>query len=305
MAGFDIIWRLIRFPNLLLIALTQGLIWFSLLRPVILQNNLTPYLNNFEFVLYVLCTVCIAAAGITVNDLYDVKVDHINKPTRQIVGKWISIEDTYRIYILLVLAGALIAGYLSYELGRIVLFIAYPFITFFLWAYSKWFKRLPFTGNTMVSLFVASVPLVLLVPEWKNVLRAEIFSSLEHKLIWSFAFFSFGVNVLREYVKDIESVEGDIHAGAVTLPVVIGPRRARDYAVLFSFVMLVGFALWGWLIHKQVNTFNFLYFSICLIGTLLVIIIFLWRSKIKSDFHRVNQLIKLLIVLGLFYILQF
>ncbi len=305
MAGFDIIWRLVRFPNLLLIALTQSLIWFSLLKPVIIQSNFTPYLSTFEFVLYVLCTICIAAAGITVNDLYDVKVDLINKPQSQIVGKWISIEDTYRIYILLVLAGALIAGYLSYELGRIILFIAYPFITFFLWAYSKWFKRLPFTGNTMVSLFVASVPLVLLVPEWKNVLRAEIFYSLEHKLIWSFAFFSFGVNILREYVKDIESVEGDIHAGAVTLPVVIGPTRARSYAVLFSLVMLIGFVLWGWLIHKQVSTFNFLYFLICLIGTLLVIIFFLWRAKIKSDFHRVNQLIKLLIVLGLFYILQF
>jgi len=305
MAGFDIIWRLVRFPTLLLIALTQSLIWFSLLKPVILRNNLTPYLSTFEFVLFVLCTMAIAAGGNAVNDLYDVKVDKINKPTSQIVGKWISIEDTYRIYVIIVLLGALAAGYLSYELGRIVLFLAYPFIVFFLWAYSKWFKRLPFTGNTMVSLFVASIPLALLVPEWKNILKVEIFYSVQHKLIWSFAFFAFGTNILREYVKDIESVKGDIHAGAVTLPAVIGPQRARLYAIMFATILFTGFVFWGALIYKQVNTFSFLYFIICLIGTLAGIIFLLWRASKKSDYRRINLGIKLLILLGLIYILFF
>lgn len=305
MAGFDIIWRLVRFPNLLLIALTQALVWYSLLKPVILQNNFTPYLSTFEFILFVLCTIAIAAGGNAVNDLYDVKVDQINKPRSQIVGKWISIEDTYRIYVIIVLIGALLAGYLSYELGRLSLFISYPFIVFFLWAYSKWFKRLPFTGNTMVSLFVASIPIVLLVPEWKNMLQVEIFYSLEHKLIWSFSFFCFGVNILREYVKDIESVKGDIRAGAVTLPAVIGPQRARLYAIMFGTILFVGFLFWGSLIHSQVSTFNFLYFLICLIGTLTIIIFLLWRAKIKADYYRINQWIKVLIVLGLLYILLF
>ncbi|HKK62501.1 MAG TPA: geranylgeranylglycerol-phosphate geranylgeranyltransferase [Bacteroidales bacterium] len=305
MAGFDIIWRLIRFPNLLLIALTQSLVWFSLLKPVILDSNLTPYLSTFEFILYVLCTVLIAAGGNAVNDLYDVKVDQINKPESQIVGRWISIEDTYRIYVIIVLAGALIAGYLSYELGRLILFISYPFIVFFLWAYSKWFKRLPFTGNTMVSLFVASVPIVLLVPEWRNILQPEVFYSLSHKLIWSFTFFCFGVNILREYVKDIESVKGDLKAGAVTLPAVIGPQRAKLYAILFSSILFIGFIFWGVLIYDKVSTFNFIYFLTFLISPLAIIIFLLSRAKIKSDYHRVNRGIKILIVLGLLYILLF
>jgi 4-hydroxybenzoate polyprenyltransferase len=305
MAGFDIIWRLVRFPNLLLIALTQGLVWFSLLRPVIVELNYTPYLDTFHFLLLVLCTVCIAAGGNAVNDLYDLKVDQINKPAKQIVGKWISVEDTYRIYVILVLFGALIAGYLSYELGRLSLFISYPFVVFFLWAYSKWFKRLPFTGNIMVSVFVASIPVVLLIPEWKNILRPTLFYSLEHKLIWSFSFFCFGVNILREYVKDIEAVQGDKEAGAVTLPVVIGPRRAKIYAILFAFILLAGFVAWGSLIFDQVSLFNFLYFCICLIGSLSVIIFLLWQANIKTHFHTVNQWIKFLILLGLFYILLF
>lgn len=305
MASFDILWRLLRVPNLIIVALAQCLVWFSIILPGFESYHLQPYLDIPHFFLLVLCTVIITAGGNAVNDLYDVEIDRINKPKSQIVGRMISIEDTYRIYIILVLLGALIAGYLSWHLGRLTLFVIYPLACFLLWSYSRWFKRLPVSGNLIVSLFVACVPLVLLIPEWKNIVYSSFFNSLQHKLVWSFSAFAFATNLLREFVKDIEDVKGDKEIGASTLAVILGPKRGRNWALAFAFLLLGGFVFWFSIIIDKVKLFNLLYFSIALVGAILLIIVLLWRAKSRRDFKRISLWIKILIVLGLFYILLF
>jgi 4-hydroxybenzoate polyprenyltransferase len=305
MASFDILWRLLRVPNLIIVALAQCLVWFAIIRPGFETYHLQTYLDIPHFLLLVLCTVIITAGGNAVNDLYDVEIDRINKPKSQIVGRLISIEDTYRIYIILILLGALIAGYLAWYLGRLSLFMFYPIACFLLWSYSRWFKRLPVSGNVIVSIFVACVPLVLLIPEWKNIINTPFLNSLEHKLVWSFAGFAFATNLLREFVKDIEDVKGDKEIGANTLAVILGPERGRNWALAFAFLLLGGFVVWFLVIIDKVNLFNLIYFSVALVGSLLLIIILLWRAKTRIHFKQISLWIKILIVLGLFYILLF
>ncbi len=305
MASIDILWRLLRIPNLVIVGLTQCLVWYAILLPGFKAYHLDPYLDTPHFFLLMLCTILITAGGNAVNDLYDVEIDKINKPRQQIVGRIISIEDTYRIYIIIVLLGALIAGYLAWHLGRISLFAIYPLACFLLWSYSRWFKRLPISGNLIVSLFVACVPLVLLIPEWKNIIYTSFINSLEHKLVWSFAAFAFATNLLREFVKDIEDVKGDKQIGANTLAVILGPERGRNWALAFSFLLLCGFVFWISIIIDKVSFFNLMYFSIALVLPLLTIIGLLWKAKSRIDFKRISLWIKILIVLGLFYILLF
>ena len=78
--------NLIRLQNLIIIALVQVFIRFGLFIP--LGANIT--LSDFEFSLLVVATLCIAAAGNIINDIYDVKIDKINKPKKIIIGKTVS-----------------------------------------------------------------------------------------------------------------------------------------------------------------------------------------------------------------------
>ena len=74
---------LIRFPNLLIIVLTQILVQACLLFS---GGRLMEVLPG-KFWLLTLSTVLIAAAGYIINDYYDIKIDAINKPDRIIIGK--------------------------------------------------------------------------------------------------------------------------------------------------------------------------------------------------------------------------
>ena len=75
--------NLIRWKNLLLIATVQLLIKYALLEPFGVQTAL----SSLGISLLMLATLCIAAAGYIINDIFDVETDSINKPEKLIVGK--------------------------------------------------------------------------------------------------------------------------------------------------------------------------------------------------------------------------
>jgi len=78
--------NLIRWKNLALIILVQALIKYALFESFNIQLSL----SDFQFILLVLATVFIAAAGNIINDIYDIETDLVNKPEKVIVGKSIS-----------------------------------------------------------------------------------------------------------------------------------------------------------------------------------------------------------------------
>src|SRR5450755_3129811 len=81
--------RLIRWPNLLFIALTQSLFYFCILIPSFYQGH--PVLENIlkprYFALLSLSSILIAAAGYIINDYFDLHIDRINKPEKVEVEK--------------------------------------------------------------------------------------------------------------------------------------------------------------------------------------------------------------------------
>ena len=87
--------RLIRWQNLLIIALTQYMTRYFLIQPFYKLQQLQLQLSNLDFFLLVLVTVVIAAGGYIINDYFDVKIDFINKPDKQIVGNQILISDKF------------------------------------------------------------------------------------------------------------------------------------------------------------------------------------------------------------------
>ena len=81
--------RLFRFPNLLIVFLTQFIPYWFTLRPAILKAGGLPILTPLTFGLIALATVLTTLAGYILNDYYDKEIDLINKPHRVIWGRYL------------------------------------------------------------------------------------------------------------------------------------------------------------------------------------------------------------------------
>ena len=109
MNSFAAFFKLIRWVNLVFIALTQILFYYLVL-PFVYAGNSThgPYLSQPDFFILIATSVCIAAAGYIINDYFDVHIDETNKPGKNIVGKEISAGTAKNLYYLLVLNAAIL-----------------------------------------------------------------------------------------------------------------------------------------------------------------------------------------------------
>lgn len=122
---------LIRFPNLLLIILSQALVQASLLTIGVDWSRVA----EPGFLALTFATVCVAAAGYIINDYYDVKIDAINKPERVVVGKSIRRRPAMFTHMVLSFVGTVLGFWLSLAVGLINLGAV-----LLLWGYSARFK---------------------------------------------------------------------------------------------------------------------------------------------------------------------
>ena len=107
--------RLIRLPNLVIVALTQYLLNYQILQPALVREGITPVLDFEHFSVFVLVTVLITAGGYIINDISDFRIDMLNKPDRVIVHKIISIQTAYWLYFVVNLIGFILSLFLAYH----------------------------------------------------------------------------------------------------------------------------------------------------------------------------------------------
>lgn len=269
--------RLSRFNNLLIILITQYAGAIFLINP---DKSALYVLADFRFFVMVLSTVIIAAAGYYINDYYDIKIDLINKPDRVIVGKSISRRPVMFAHTALNALGIMLASFVSLWLGLINLICA-----FLLWWYSNLLKRLPFWGNLTVALLTGFTLLVLMV----------YYRSVD-LIVIIYAFFAFGITLIREIIKDIEDVRGDASHGGHTLPVVYGIRRTK--LILLYIIIPFVLSLILFLVKLQ-NHYLLIYFGILSVP----FAYFVWRlirAHAKKHFSFLSQYCKWIIIAGIF-----
>jgi 4-hydroxybenzoate polyprenyltransferase len=76
-------------------------------------QNIPLALTDWQYLLLVLSTVLIAAAGYVINNIFDQDTDLENKPNRVVIGKSITESAAYNIYAVLNISGVVIGFYLS------------------------------------------------------------------------------------------------------------------------------------------------------------------------------------------------
>lgn len=208
--------RLIRYQNLLLLALMQLIFHYGFLQKQIV--NLAPglALNDWQFLLLVLSTLCIAGGGYLINDVFDKNIDKINKPERVIIDKHISEAAAYNFYIVLNVIGVGIGFYLSNHIGKPGFSTIFILIAATLYLYAMSLKKSLLVGNILIASMLAISVLIVGIFDLLPIITQENQLSLGNlfKIIIDYAIFAFLINLIREIIKDMEDIEGDLDSGS-------------------------------------------------------------------------------------------
>jgi 4-hydroxybenzoate polyprenyltransferase len=286
--------RLVRLPNLLILAAGMYLLRLMVVEPLLIMSHEAPQVSSLNFLWVVIATVLIAAAGYIINDIEDVETDLVNKPGKVIIGKNISKDQAWNIYAALTFAGICLGFYLTFREG--VKYIAYVEIIAagLLYFYSTTYKRMLLIGNILVSgLSALSLALVYLTES-----KAPSIEPIK-LLATGYIVFAFVISLAREIIKDIQDIKGDSETGCRTLPVVAGITASKILA--FSLVALTLAALiYIQVISQQWNNLkSFLYVAACIQIPLVLLLVSIFIATKEADFARCSFLAKLVMVTGI------
>ena len=143
--------KLIRYQNLIFIALAQLFIKYGLFHAFKIDTAL----NDLEFLLLVLATICIAGAGNVINDIHDVEIDKINKPEKLLIGKKVTEKNAYNLFITLNVIGVGLGFYLANSIGKPMFSALFIVISALLYLYASSLKSMLLIGNLLISGLVA------------------------------------------------------------------------------------------------------------------------------------------------------
>ncbi len=300
--------KLIRWPNLVFIILTQVLfeycIYFRVFPPSARYQT-----EQHQFFLLVTASVCIAAAGYIINDYFDLNIDQINKPNKVVVNSIISRRWVILWHLLLSLTGLILTIVALYHKLYLPLIIANTFSIFLLLLYSSSLKKRLLIGNVLISLLTAWVIGIIFFSKMNvsflhgkgdEILHARFF-----RLAVLYAGFAFIISLIREVIKDMEDVEGDRKYACRTMPIVWGLNASKVFvAVWLSVLIAILFIL-----QLYVWQFNW-WFSI-LYCTVLIIIPLIWVFKklftavSSNEFHQLSTAVKMIMFTGILSMLFF
>lgn len=299
--------NLLRFPNLLIVAFTQYLLQYTIILPYLEAANLSPILDTFHFFLLVLTTVLIAAGGYVINDIVDYPIDIINKPEKTIINCSIAMTKAKNLYYGLSILGLSIAFYLAWYVNNLGLVLIYPFAVLLLWFYAHYFKKQVLLGNAVVALFCAFVAGILLFAERAAFFELqEINAVLANRMggiIVAYGIFAFIATLYREVIKDMEDVEGDRLYGCQTLPIVVGLKKTKIYAVFLAGIFLLFLLLLNFWFWKNQYIIALVYCILAIIAPLLVGVFLLKKAQHKQDFKMISHLAKWKMLAGLLLLL--
>jgi len=263
-------------------------------------------MSAFQFALLVFATICIAAGGNVINDIYDVDIDKINKPSNVVVGAKISEKTANQFFIALTVLGVTAGFYLSNSIEKPGFAAVFIIVSALLYMYASSLKGMLLVGNLLVSALVAFSLLIVGIFDIVAVIQPEDkeIQLLALNVLLHYAFFAFFINFIREIVKDIQDINGDKNGGINTLPIAIG--RKRTTYVVFGLGVLAVFLV---ILYMYVFLYStqpmVLYFLFLVVAPLLYFCIKTWSAETLKDFAFLSLLLKIIMFLGMCSILLY
>lgn len=244
------------------------------LREVLLDPNL--------FFL-ILASSSVIASGYIINNFYDSEKDLINRPKKTMLDRVVSQRTKLSVYFILNFAAIFFASYVSFR--AVVFFSIYIFV---IWLYSHRLKRILFLGNLVASILTIT-PFFVIFVYYKNF----------ETVIFIHAMFLYLMIVMRELVKDLENMQGDLVQNYHTIPLVYGEKWSKFFLAACTFMAILP-------IYLLVNWYEIGYMDYYFYASFLLLVIFLlllYFSNAKWQYLILHNILKLIIVAGVFSIL--
>lgn len=269
------LFSVVRIPNIFLIVLAQYLTSIFILAH---QDNPYDVLTDTTLLIIVFCTVGAIASGYIVNNFYDQEKDLINRPQKLMIDHIVSQKTKLWVYFTLNFLVVFLSSFIS--IRAVAFFLLY---IFFIWFYSHKIKKLPLIGN-LTSALLSITPFFAILLYFKNY----------NALIFVFGFYLFLVLAIRELLKSLINIKGDLTLNYKTVPVLYGESYTKKVVnVLISINCLVSFTLIYFFELRKMNIF-FIGSSVYLI----FIFFLLRKAKDQRDFNLIQNFLKLLIFIG-------
>lgn len=271
-----VFFSLVRWYNLLLVAIAQYLTAIKILNP-----NLTVWqvLAMPQLHWIVLSTALITAGGYLINAFYDYEKDLANHGEEVIINKIISKRFAINAYLVCNAFALLIALFLNFKL-----FLFYGLLIFLLWFYSHKLKKLPLLGNFTASFLAVSAFLSICIFYWNINL-----------LIVAYATYIGLIALTREIIKDIVAIKGDMLFGYKTFPVKFGIMKTK---ALLAPLMLACVPIGYYLFNNLYPSPSSIYFSISFSG-IVVALLYLMFITTEKGYKQIDDYYKLIIILGI------
>ena len=293
--------RFIRLPNLCIVALSQYLMRYWLLLPVLARDSAGDLrVNDTGFCFFVAMTVATAAAGYIINDIIDEPIDRINKPEKRFVGLHISQKSAYICYAFFVFFAVFCSIILSFFAAFYWFLVCCLAANAVLFAYSKWLKRMPFWGNFTVAIFTACVAFGVampIMPPPYTIAQAQIFT-----IFSNYCGFALLTNLWRELVKDLEDIAGDSEYGCRTLPIVFGIATTKKIGISIAFLLIFALFLFSKFLLENAFLLGWIWLVATVAFPLLASIYLLHIAEQKTDYTLISRIAKFVMVGGLVFL---
>ncbi|MCQ6254523.1 UbiA family prenyltransferase [Methanocaldococcus sp.] len=172
-------------------------------------------------ILVFLVVFLICAYGNVINDIFDIEIDKINKPSRPLPSGRVKLKEAKTFSFVLLIVGLILSVFINIY-GLIIALINATF----LYLYAKKYKRYKLIGNFIVGYLTGSVFLFGGVAG-KNIIPVIILFLCSMFAIWG-----------REIIKDFEDMEGDKKEGVISLPIKYG-KKSLYFASLLILLSVI------------------------------------------------------------------
>ena len=293
--------RLVRWPNLVFIVLTQALFYWCIYYQLYGVHDLR------RFFLLVLASVFIAAAGYIINDYFDLNIDQINKPDKNVIDRVIHRRWAIIWHLLLSFLGVVLTV-IAVGLSYWYLVLANIVCVILLWLYSTSFKRQLLIGNVVISLLTSWTILVLFFafthPD--QAFKTNDLNSIKFfRVAFLYAGFAFILSLIREAIKDMEDIKGDMRYGCRTLPIVTGIRTTKVYVAIWLGVIIATLLILQFYVLQFGWILSVIYTVLAVIVPLLMTLSRLRRATRPSDFSKLSSHTKWIMLTGILSMLFF
>ncbi|MBC5836919.1 geranylgeranylglycerol-phosphate geranylgeranyltransferase [Flavobacterium muglaense] len=285
------LFSVIRGYNIPIIILAQYLSAIFILAP---EKRALAILLDLNLFLLVSASAITIASGYIINNFYDSQKDLINRPNKSTLDRLVSQSTKLKVYFSLNFLAAVLALFSSWQA-----FIFFSVYIFMIWFYSHKIKKYAVIGNLTATLMAVIPFFAIMLHYYNNISFEEIENYKGHfAVIFAHACFLFLLLLIREMIKDLENLKGDLANNYQTIPIRFGEKVSKKIITVLTLFTIVP-------VYVLVDIYDVgymdIYFYSCFI-ILIFFLLYLWKSNQKGQYLLLHNVLKFLIVAGVFCI---